>query len=86
MILASNKAEGSIDNWNGLSSNLAFARARTLSHLRKETKMKRINALLGILLAAILLAGCATTGARSVKGGTATCPACDFEFNPPSEA
>jgi hypothetical protein len=48
--------------------------------------MKRINALLGILLAAILLAGCATTGARSVKGETVACPACGYEFNPPSEA
>ena len=48
--------------------------------------MKRINALLGTLLVAILLAGCATTGASSVEGTTKKCPACNFEFNEPSEA
>jgi hypothetical protein len=53
---------------------------------RKEAKMKRINALLGIVVAAILLAGCATTGARSMEGEAVKCPACGFEFNQPSEA
>ncbi|MEZ4601136.1 MAG: hypothetical protein R2940_15205 [Syntrophotaleaceae bacterium] len=48
--------------------------------------MKRIKALVGMILAALLLAGCATTGTRSSDGATVKCPACGYEFNTPSEA
>jgi len=48
--------------------------------------MKSINVLLGMLLAALLLAGCATTGMKSSEDAAVKCPACGFEFNQPSEA
>ncbi len=48
--------------------------------------MKSIKALVGIVVVTILLAGCATTGGRSMEGETVKCPACGFEFNQPSEA
>jgi hypothetical protein len=48
--------------------------------------MKGIKALLWLVVAAILLAGCATTGGRMDEGRTVRCPACGCEFNVPSEA
>ncbi len=48
--------------------------------------MKRIKALLWIVAAAVLLAGCATTGGTSMEGKAVKCPACGFEFNVPSDA
>lgn len=48
--------------------------------------MKRINALVGVLLASILLAGCASTGLTSSEGANVKCPVCGYEFNEPSDA
>ncbi len=48
--------------------------------------MKRIKALLWMVVAAVLLAGCATTSGTMDEGKTVKCPACGFEFNVPSDA
>jgi predicted small secreted protein len=48
--------------------------------------MKRIKLLLGMMLVAFMLAGCATTGGHMHGGETVKCPACGYEFNVPSDA
>jgi len=51
-----------------------------------DEKMKYIKTLLGILLMAFVLAGCATTGGTMHEGEAVKCPACGYEFNVPSDA
>jgi predicted small secreted protein len=46
--------------------------------------MKRIKMLLGMIVVAAVLAGCATTG--GMEGQKVKCPACGYEFNVPSSA
>jgi hypothetical protein len=48
--------------------------------------MKRIKMLLGMIVAAALLAGCAATGGTGMEGQAVKCPACGYEFNVPSDA
>ena len=47
--------------------------------------MKRFKVLLGMLVAAIVLAGCATTGSNMDGDATVKCPACGYEFNVPND-
>lgn len=42
--------------------------------------MKRFKVLFGILVAALLLAGCASTGSH-MDNGMVKCPMCGHEFN-----
>ncbi|MGE4544146.1 MAG: hypothetical protein AB7D06_08555 [Pedobacter sp.] len=47
--------------------------------------MKRFKVLFGILVAALLLAGCASTGSHMANGDTGStvkCPYCGHEFKP----
>jgi predicted small secreted protein len=48
--------------------------------------MKKIKILLGLLLVAFVLAGCASTGGTMHDGESVKCPACGYEFNVPSDA
>jgi hypothetical protein len=48
--------------------------------------MKGIKALSLLVVAALLLAGCATAQKTSMEGRKVKCPACGCEFNLPSEA
>jgi len=48
--------------------------------------MKTIIKLVGMLILAFVLAGCATTGGTMYEGEKVKCPACGYEFNAPSEA
>ena len=48
--------------------------------------MKHNKVLLGMLVAAILLAGCASTGSQMHEGASVKCPMCGHEFNAPSDS
>lgn len=43
--------------------------------------MKRFKVLFGILVAALLLAGCASTGSHMDESPMVRCPMCGHEFN-----
>lgn len=45
--------------------------------------MKRFKVLCGMLVAALILAGCATTGTKMHDEGIVKCPLCGHEFNYP---
>lgn len=47
--------------------------------------MKRFKILLGMLVAALLLAGCAATGSKMQEGASVKCPYCGHEFSMASE-
>ena len=48
--------------------------------------MKGIKVMLWMLVAAFMLAGCATSGGPMHEDGKVKCPACGYEFNVPSDA
>lgn len=54
---------------------------RKQEEIEGEAMMKRARVILGMLLVAVFLAGCATTGA----GNAVKCPACGYEFNVPND-
>lgn len=65
-----------------------FSKPKTF-HLRQEDEegdmvMKRVKVLFGLLVAALILAGCATTG-TNMHDGMVKCPMCGHEFNMPND-
>lgn len=47
--------------------------------------MKHVKVLFGMLVAALILAGCATTGTNMHDDGMVKCPMCGHEFNVPND-
>lgn len=46
--------------------------------------MKQFKILVGMLVAALVLAGCATTGNHMHEDGMVKCPMCGHQFSAPS--
>ena len=48
--------------------------------------MKRFKVLIGMLVAALVLVGCTTTGSNMHKDSMVKCPMCGHEFNVPGDS